>query len=96
VSETKLKKNQVLLRHPVDVDPGRRSQRYLRRVDHRNQCDRLYGFVAMFVLHSNRTDFAGRGLPEFPIVLIIQPTCRNCLICKRIGHKRLILTLCID
>jgi hypothetical protein len=61
---------QVLLRPPVDVDPARRSHRYLRRVDHRNQCDRLYDIVAKSVLRSKRTDFGGRGLPEFPISIL--------------------------
>jgi hypothetical protein len=85
---------QVLLRPPVDVDPGRRRHRYLRRVDHRNQCDRLDGVMTKFVLHSKRTDFGGRGLPEFPMISIFQPICCNILLFNVIRHLFPMFRLC--
>jgi hypothetical protein len=78
---------QVLLRPPVDVDPGRRSHRYRRRVDHRNQCDRLYGVAAKFVRHSKRTDFGGSSLPEFPITFELVGG-RPDTSCRQTGWRR--------
>ena len=85
-----------LLRPPVDVDAGRRSHSYVRRVDHRNQCDRLYGVEATFVLHSKHTDFGGRDLPEYPIFPIVRPTRYNYMMGNRIVQILSIVMLCND
>jgi hypothetical protein len=82
----------------IEPEARRRAGGFLSRFPRANpkKCDRLFGVVARFVLQSKRTDFGGRGLPEFPMISIIQPTCRNCLICKRISQECLILTPYID
>jgi hypothetical protein len=60
----------------IEPEARRRAGGFLSRFPRANpkKCDRLYGVVAKFVPHSQRTDFGGRGLPEFPIISIFQPT----------------------